>query len=473
MPSPFLDHKISFFRRADLNDIHNVRKLPPEINFQYLTQNLETIEHEYKDLNAIMFYKNTNQVVYENLQLFCYQTCFMLQTYYDTYSPNKDKAKDYAALCIKIRSGVFQNPDGDDDKHPLLKKLKADIKELAKTPFSTSKLRDWVGSLNLERLSTRFSMITVKQSLLLARQYHLLDCLEGMLGGQVNIAILDAPLGVYNVLSVALCGVRFFLNFSVMLKHTLIPLGSEAELNWYYRLYGELQKRHNTMGTDAVWGTVNTLSNFAPYFHIAAPITNYLMIGFTVFDVMWSGYALYRVDENYSKKRAEYAGLLSSTETSSEMGCILNMQIALLDSRHEKARSELIFYIAAAIILIGSLSGAFLLAPPVLVPVCFLVSNIAIAMYLSGDKYGVYKEKYKIVEQQEKNPKFDRTSADNNVQAAWNNLCRTLAKNTLAPLFIIGVFTVSLPVAVLMTLAYGAYEAGYLMRLPELVMPQP
>ena len=87
---------------------------------------------------------------------------------------------------------------------------------------------------------------------------------------------------------------------------------------------------------------------------------------------------------------------------------------------------------------------------------------------MSGAQYGEYKEKCLVVEQQKTNTGDVTTEARKDVQTAWDNLGFAMAKNTIAPLVILGAFTINFPAAILLTLTYMAYESGYLTRLPEL-----
>lgn len=461
MPSPFVEDKRNFFNQVnDNSSLDGVRALATTHDFRFLTRHRGSIEHELAQLQAVLNNESENQRAY---WFYCYYTASMLKNYYDTYSPGCPNAIKYSALCDRIKAR-FQGPVTLPKKDSLLKTFFNDLSELPTTFFSTTKLRNLSGKSNMQRLSTRFSMITVKQSLLLANQYHFLDQLERLMGRQVNIAILDSPLGVYNALSVGLFGFRFLLNLAMMLKHTF----TENSLSMGERFFEELKKRHYQMTNDLIWGVVNGLSNYAAYFHIAASVANYLMIGFTVFDVIWLGYLLYMTDQDFALKRAEYTEYMNDLEENSPEYLFEQKKLDQLELAHEKARSEVVFYLIAANILLSSFATVFLIAPAAFVPLCFLVCNIAIAMYLSGSQYGEYKEKCLVVKQQKDRGLDVSTQAMQDVQKTWDNLCFAVAKNTIAPLVILGAFTISFPAAILLTLTYIAYECGYLTRLTEL-----
>ena len=461
MPSLFVDDKQKFFHSVSIiTSIDDINTLANQKDFAFLTRQRGSIEHEFNHLQAVLKNKHENHIT---SWLYCYYTAHQLKNYYDTYSPGCPNAIKYATLCDTIKKR-FEGPVIVAGRDTLLTTLGKDLSELTTLPFSNTKLRGLSGKANMQRLSTRFSMITVKQTLLLANQYHFLDQLEQLMGLQVNIAILDAPLGVYNALSVALFGSRFFLNLAMLLKHTF----TENSLSMGERFYEEIKKRHYQMTNDLIWGVVNALSNFGAYFHVAASVANFMMIGFTVFDVLWLGYLLYMTDQDFASKRNEYFEYMGTLDENSAEYALEQQKLDQLELAHEKARTEVIFYLVAANILLSTFATVFLIAPAAFVPLCFFICNIAIAMYLSGSQYGEYKEKCFYVEQQ-KNKGLEITAeAMQDVQRTWDNLCFTVAKNTIAPLVILSAFTLSAPLAILLTLTYMAYESGYLTRLPEL-----
>ena len=387
--------------------------------------------------------------------MFCYYTSFMLKTYYETYAP--EKAIPYAQACDDIERKFNPNLPPPEDMS-LLTLLKRDMNEGVSTPFSVAKLRKLVSQMNMQRLSTRFSLLTLKQWLLLADQWHLLDQLQSMFGLQVNIAILDAPLGIYNALSVALCGIRLVLDLGTLVKHTWFPVGDENalenQLTRSERAWVEIKEHYYHLANDIIWTVVNALSNYSTYFQLAAPFTTLLLVGFTVFDIFWLNYLLIQIDADYAIKRQERLGYIHDLSPDS---AYLAMELELLkqlELNAERDRTELVFYLAAACILECGFLTAFVLAPPALMPMCLLMCNVAIAMYLSGGKYGLYREKCLGL-----TPEY-QSASQKEVNDAWYDLMGTVAKNTVMPFILYGALTLSVPAAVILTLAYIAHERG-------------
>lgn len=469
MPSPFVADKQTFFKEITPAKTFGEIDALAKKDFSFLTTHRSSIKHELDGLQAVLRdpADNKQRVSW----MYCYYTASMLKNYYDAYSPACANAIKYSELSDLLKKQIENTPLINPEKETLFQTMGNDLSDVLHAPFSNDKLRNWAGKANIHRLSTRFSMITAQQSLLLAKQYHYLDGLERLLEQQVNIDVLNAPVGVYNALSVGLFGCRFFLNLCMIAKHTFLP-APEEKISMGARFYEEIKERHFIMTNDFVWGVINALTNFAPYFHVAAPVANYLLIGFTVFDMVWLSYSLYRTDEDYTLKRKEYIEYRDALDkNAADYQTHVDLENEKLDKlalEHEKARAAVVFNLVAGGIFFSSLAVVFLFSPPAFVPVCFLMANLAIAMFLSADKYGVYKEKNMLIKQQQDNGLTVTTDAKKDVQKAWDDLCFTVTKNTVVPLVIMGAFTVSFPAAILLTLTYFAYECGYLTRLPEL-----
>jgi hypothetical protein len=468
--SQLVTDKLNFFQTlTPATTLVEVEQWAAEKDFRFLHQTHDSHEQELDDQKITLKNSDDNR---RRSWLYCYYTACMLKNYYEGYSAFSANAIKYAQMKEALRKQLENEADVPPVKEGVLETIFKDAYELTLIPFSNAKLRRLSGKTNLHRLSTRFSMLTVQQTLLLAKQYHYLDNLEWLMGRQVNIAALDAPVSIYYAASVFLLGFRFILDLSMLLKHTLLPTPEESQLNMGERFYEEVKKRHYRMVNDIVWSTVNGLCNYAQYFHIPAPVANYLMIGFSAFDVIWLGYLLYTTDRNFEQKRKDCEECLKVFKQGTSEYLAERKRLDDLWLAHEKARAEVIFYMAAAGMMMGSFTAVFLLSPPALVPVCFLVCTLAVAMYLSGSQYAEYKEKSLILKDKQDKHLVVTAEDKKNLQDAWDNLCFAMTKNTLAPMVIMGAFTISFPLAILLTVAYMAYENGYLTRVPEL-FPKP
>ena len=350
LPS-FVADKHTFFSRLNVDTltIAQVEELADK-DFRVLTKNRESMIPEQENLYAILPKKGNDQRAF---WLYCYKVSFELKAYYETYSPEKLKFKKYKKLCEDIASRINGQAVVTPPRVSLLAQLNKDVDALA----TKTRLTELSGWFNMQRLSTRFSIITLKLSLLFAREKQLLDNLEWLFGRQFNIALLDTPLGIYNALSVGLFGFRFLLQLAMMLKHTLLPQGAEANLTMVERFYEEFKNRHHQMTNDVVWGTVNSLCNFAPYFGISAPVTNALMLIFTVFDLVWLAYSLNMVELEYSLKKNEYITYRDGL-TDDSARRITTAQLEKLEQDYTKKKMMLIFYMLAASMMIAGVGAS-------------------------------------------------------------------------------------------------------------------
>lgn len=464
MPVSFVQDKRAFFQNPIVVD--DMRLVRERFNggdiqekFKFLSDNRGTIEHEFNELHACLKRKGGDDRYWS----FCYYTSFMLQTYYETYAP--EKASKYKEACEALERRFMES--SEQEQPSFVKMLNNDLNDVLSTPTSVAKLRKLVGELNMQRLSTRFSLLTLKQFLLLAEQWQ-------MLSASINLAILDAPLGVYNALSVALCGIRLLLDLGTLVKHTYFPVDGEDELSKSERAWVEIQAHYYHLLNDSIWSTVNALCNYGSYFHVAAPVATLLMVGFTVFDIVWLGVVLNRIDADYEYQRKERKAYIRTLDLGSPERLMEDDLLIQLELHAERDRCEFVFYLVAACLLECGFLAAFILAPPALMPMCLLMCNAAIAMYLSGDKYGVYREKClglagQVDPETGQHVEYN-TATQQEVDKAWADVQGTWIKNAVMPFILLGTFTLNVPAAIALTLAYIAHERGLTERYAPKVM---
>lgn len=360
-----------------------------------------------------------------------------------------------------------------------------DLDELASTPEHISKIRGWVGLANAYRLLFVFNRLMWQQSVTLARELQWFNKLETM-GLAFNLERLNVFNHLFNILSVALFASRFLMSVLMVLKHTFVPTKAEMGLDASQRFWDELNKRHWGMVNDLVWALINGLSNFAVYLHIAAPVANWLLAGFLVFDVLWMGWRLYQEEQLYFAKKAQYTKesskllyVLGACEQKLEDANLTPQECAELEEQLQQLKNQrmvlkeqlqqleinrcetnwtTLFNFAAALLLMAGFSAVIILSIPAIVPICFLFCTIAVAMYLSADQFGAYM-KARLVYQQDKKNNLVSASTDA-TQAAWNMFVMSMVKTTVMPVLIVGVFAVCWPAALTLTLLYIAYECG-------------
>lgn len=481
----FSADKKDFFLKSKTVRMVGLRAKDKNEDYAFLANNRLLIEQEFNQLFASLKNQSDDN---KEFWLYCYYCCKMLHSYYSAYG-KKDKADYYGAQCDKLEKRCRTNSLPEDEIRSLKQKIAADLGVLVSTPVHIAKLRDWAGFGNIYRLHATFCRLTVRESILLANELKWLDILEQKFGFRADVngmvSTLNAPAPLFNVLSVGLFVARFIINAAMLLKHTFVPATDEEEsLSIKKRFYQELYTRHWGMINEAVWGVTNLLTNYNTLFGITAPVASWLTASVLVFDVAWLFYRRHLVDKELDVKEAQYRSEKSNYQTLmngasislSEMKkyhkhCeMLDAQLDQLTVTRQTANATYLFYIGAAILLTSSFSASLLLATPAAVVVCYFAIVVGVAMYLSGDIYGSYKEKSIILNEAKKNNKdvVKLDELDKEKTLAWNQLIKTTVKNIFIPMFIVTAFAVCWQAALLVTALYIGYEClhGYFKGKP-------
>ncbi len=446
-------------------------------SYRFAANNELLLEQEFKHTYS---YLQRNGQDREKLWFYCFYCSLTLESYYRAYG-KVAKAEEYrqASEAIRNRNNpAHATPIVEETfLQSLRRKISADLGALVSVPLHTSKIRDWVAFANITRLQVVFCRITVRESLLLAKQLHWLDGLESMLGKAIDVdgmvSVLNAPADVFNALSVGLFAARFIINTGMLLKHTLMPSDAEQSLTMTERFCAELNARHGVFINDVVWGTVNGITNYASYFNISGPAANWILSGFLFFDVAMLLYSRKLAEQDYLTKKEQYlteddncgvllaraAGNNEDIARLNEQRDLLSEQLAQLelDWQVTSARNE--FNVGAAVLFMSGYPASFLLATPLAVPVSFFACTVAVAMYLSEKMYGTYQEK-SLLFQRVKDAGGATPDAEKALCSARNNLMISLTKNTFMPMFLLTTVAVSMPAALLFTTLYLSYECG-------------
>lgn len=479
----FLSDKKSFFAPIPVlfasseskgSHINNVKRLAEEKDQIFLAKYRVLIEQEFEQMFASLREKASESAEF---WLYCYYCCVMLQAFYRAYDKQGELDK-YCELGEQIRTryetGVFEAGVQANTEEAFLdyiqKKIAKDLGVMAITPRHSSKLRDWLAFANIYRIQMAFCRISIKQYLLLMHEFQWLDKVNSIFGTNANIetmiATLNAPGDIFNLLSVGLFAARFIVNAGTVLKHTLAPTDGEKVVPWKERLSGALamNRRYCTMLNDAVWGTVNSLTNYAPYFHISAPVASWLTAGFLVFDVSlliyrrhldYQDYVVKKAQ--YTKERDQYLALPPSAENTEHCKMLLE-QITQLDIKWHTSRAAFTCNIVAATLLMSGFTASLLLASlPVAVTVAYFACAIAVALYLSADVYGAYVNKTEELQRQELKG-LDTREAKFNAHKARNDFILTMVKNTVMPLLMVMTAAVCWQAALVIAVAYVGYH---------------
>ena len=355
------------------------------------------------------------------------------------------------------------------------------------------KIRNGLSYTHIYRIHFVFCRLAVKYSVLMARELQWLDKFDKVMGSHTDVdrmvAIINSPAAVFNGLSVGVPAARLLIDLGKFFKHTFIPTDAEKLLTMSERAYHEFIKRRCDIANDLVWTTVNGLSNYAYYFKLSGPVAAWLTAGFLIFDMSLLTYRLHLAEQEYELKRAQYEGErdlwmrklgqasnLEETNRINRHIVMLNEQLKQLELSRLTTRYTYLFNVAAAGILMGGFSASLLLATPVAVAVCYLICTLAVAMYLSANVYGKYKEKSLVLAQCEREEKFVMLNglqvtqrspsmllALREAKEARNDFILTMIKNTMMPMLVVATFAVCWQAALVFTALYLSYEmfGGY------------
>lgn len=487
----FYADKQSFFKEVDSMNQAEERARNDKHDFAYKASNRVYFEKQFNHIFSSLKKQGKDK---DEFWLYCYYCTLILHSYNETYG-KKAQATKYAQLrddiAHRINTGHLRKKAHNQEGFlaHFQKKLSEDLGELFSTPFRTTKIRDWLGFANIYRIHFLFCRLTVKQSLLVARDLKLFDKLDDILGRHTDVdamvSVINAPAEIFNVLSVGLFAARLVLNAGVLLKHTLFPAEGEEVLSATTRGSYALSERYCTMLNDIAWGSVNGVCNFAKYSKVSDFFAGWLTAGFLVFDVSLLLYRRNCAYKEYTQVRDQYefekgeltSALLQGTISPSQLirYKVLDDQLIELNTEWETTSQTLLFNVAAATLLLAGFSASMLLAASAAsVAVCYMACTIAMAMYITADTYGAYQgaslrfqqsrwesqylQKQELIsEEQIENLNLLEQKA----LTARNDFIISMVKNTVMPLLIVATFAASIEAGIILAIAYVGYECTH------------
>ncbi len=433
--------------------------------FHFVAQHRALIVQEFNTLYAALL-KNGRER--EAFWAHCYSLCFDLENYYldDAYSNPVEAAK-YYELRKKLEYRLEHKRFEEQTKRKhiersIAQQLSAAIVDLLDTLQHTSAIRAWLGFINLYRILFVFSRLAVKQSLVLATELKWIESLSRLIHMPIDVtalvSMINAPNGLFNLLSVGLFELRLCIILCEIAKHVwFVSTEKEQSRTKTERLKQELYERCLELYNDLAWSIVNTLCNFG---YLSDPIAIQLTAVFLLFDAM-ALMARYLMDrQTYLLKteqfKLEQQFYLNSTTLTPEQIeqhlSVLREQQLELDIEWGANRAKLWFLTGAALVLMCGFSASFIfLIPATAATFSLLACTVAVAMFLSSGKYQEYK---KATLSQELAPGEDLEAAAKAVSDARWAFYTTLTKNTVMPLVMVTAFAVFWPGALVLAVGY-------------------
>lgn len=370
-----------------------------------------------------------------------------------------------------------------------LNELKEAALRLLKTPTSTEDSKGWIGYLNVMRLLYTFSRLSLVTGFQWLEAIHFIDKIQKTFGVHLNIThaiqLLQLPVNVLRVLSVAFFASRFILELGLAVKHAFFTKEGEYQYTFADRLrlfFAELYGRRVNLVNDLVWTLVNLLCNYNYLFHISAGLAGWLTFGFLLFDAAWIVINWFlEQPKNQAKldiiqKRIEELQIELNNASEAEKPKIrrkIDIENMLKREQQKQIEADFartLFNVGAASFIAAGFATALIFTPAGIGTIAFFLCVIGVGMYLSAGAFREMRMKQLECADAQKaydsNKSFENKStwaaAQEEYSAAKQELCWTMLKNTVVPMLIMASISVCWEVAVVLAVVYivsEVYEA--------------
>lgn len=467
----FIQDKRSFF--SSQHTTQEIFETVSQKDHKFLSVNKMLIEQEFKVLFATLQKQGEER---EKFWFYCYYCCAMLRAYHQNYGTYA-KVEEYERLMRQIKQrcetqAVFKKKRMYKESfiEMLANKLANDLADMADAFLHVSKMRSRVGLYNVYRIYWVFCRLTLTSAFAWARDSHLIDEMNRILGMQIDadriIKAMQAPNNILRVFSVGFFAARFIMNAGMLLKHTLMPSKNESTKTMLARFTSELWKRHPDFLNDLVWGTVNGLTNYAEVFHISAPVAGWLTAGFLVFDVCLLLWRRKLLQDEYWLKQAQlrddlryWQDMLDNNPASAEARehCkLLVEELTELDITWNSTSATYLFNVLAAGLLAAGFTVSMMVTGGYVVA-AYAICLVGVAMYLSADSFGSYREASLRLGMAEMNNE-DSKKLFAEYQNARDEFILTMVKNIVLPGLLVTTLAICWEAALVMAAVYMLYE---------------
>ncbi|HHF7346629.1 TPA: hypothetical protein ACPSKB_003296 [Legionella feeleii] len=462
--------KNSFFKKE--------KKTDSAFNFKADDFSLNELDAEFSSLYQLFI---SNKKKWENdrnndVVEYMAELCDLMIAYYQVYYV-REKLDDLQSKQKEIDS--FRNPNSNTGKTNVPPTKSSFIgNKLADALYglggSSSQLRGNLSFVNSYRIYWIYCRGLVKEMVAFLQANGFADYLN-----QLNIKegphyspndflkMLEKPQPVLYVLSVGIYALRFMIDLVSMTRYIVeAKLGNELSSEQVF--IQEMEKRGFSMLNDAVWGTVNLLTNYNKQFHISDTAANNATLVFLAFDAALLT-AQWLFDARKYKHRlselTQERGLLTLPSQSTQLS-VVQRQIDMLNDEWEAqsafygvnilAASFIVVGFGASLILSGGLGLAFL-------------SMVGNGLYATADEYKNYAKSTIAIQRERANGALEDNDEHRSLMKqltnqsgqAYSEFWKRLAYNTAGPAFIITTAAFSWPLALLVTAAYMTYNNTY------------
>lgn len=462
--------KNSFFKKE--------KKTDSAFNFKAADFSLNQLDAEFSSLYQLFI---SNKKKWENDRnneaiQYMAELCDLMIDYYQL-DYVRVKLNDLQNKKKEIDS--FRNPVSETSKTnvPLTtssflgNKLASSFSGLSGSFSSSSQLRSNLSLLNAYRIYWIYCRGLVKQLVPFLQANGFADYLARLNlkeGPQYSpndfLKMLEKPQQTLYVLSVSIYALRFMINLVTMTKHIIeAQLGNE--LSSEQVLIQEMEKRGFSMLNDAVWGTVNLLTNYNKQFHISDIAANNATLVFLSFDAaLLTAQWLFEARQ-YKHRVSELEGERNLLTLSSQPAQLAVVQ-RQLDMLNDEWKSQSAYYavnILAASFIVAGFGASLVLSGGLGLAVLSMVGN---ALYATADEYKNYAKSTIAIQRETVNGVIEDNEEHrslmkqltNQSSQAYTEFWKRLAYNTAGPAFVITTAAFSWPLALLVTAAYMTYQ---------------
>ncbi|PJD94100.1 MAG: hypothetical protein CK424_00670 [Legionella sp.] len=339
----------------------------------------------------------------------------------------------------RVIPAVVTIPATETEFRQSLNQFYQDFNGFLATRFHVSKVITLLSYINLYRLLTLFSRLSLKSFWTLAQDNKWLDVNNHLFGQPINRSILDNTAGVFNFLSVSVFALRLTAHLSMIAKHATSQRAGEKDIDWRQRAFQEFYVRMANIMNDIVWVIINLLTNYASIWGISDPLSNLLLCCTLVYDSISLGVLWYVKEKEWHAEKVLLSNYRNSNSAfNSQDDGLTDLKLQLISDMQLEMRVKFAFSILAGLSIMTSYLLVLALASTAVATLGFSMCVVGFGMYASADDFATWMR-----------AEFGALKIDGEKQQAKIAFLTTWAKSTLTPLFMVGLVTISWELALL------------------------
>ncbi|QRN03573.1 hypothetical protein GH742_06695 [Legionella sp. MW5194] len=274
--------------------------------------------------------------------------------------------------------------------------------------------------------------------------------------------VLEKTQGVLRVSSVALSGLRLLINTSTFIKHLIHAAGDDT-LSLKKVFLQECEKRIYTLMDDSMWTSMNFINNYRELVNLSAPAAARLSLICLGMDAVMLLVSWLIEMKNYCQRLQELT-IKKKEDITAWEAALIHRQINLLADEWQVQCDHHVFNLVAAVLLCTVFAMTLLTVNPVLLGALAVLGMVGNAMYNSANEFKQYRQAATRVLREKSNHRsgLDAIQPLAELKARQDDAFALFVDaflfNVVFTASLIAVAAVSLPLAGMMVLCYGAYK---------------